>query len=538
MRFRAARLGAALPGYGATLGDEDPGPLLSFPSSGEAPDGRLGAALIDGVFPFAGQTVSRSEAYWTGENVSPEWLAEMHSFSWLTDLTAMQGTGSEQRAVSLIMDWIDQNRELSSPAWNAPVLGTRICAWLFNYGTVFGGLDDMVQRRIRRSLARQSAHLDRVAGHEGNGSDRLVALIGLAFSSLCLRPMRRRMTSIMKMLCAELDRQILPDGGHIERNPAILAMLLRKLVDLRTAVHGAQQEVPSGLQNAIDRMTPMVRFFCHGDGGLALFNGANENAPDRTASLLKSTGCLGKAVASARHSGYERLQAGTTLVLVDAGDPPPPGLDRFGHAGALSFEMSSGKERLIVNCGSARDQGDEWRDAQRSTPAHSTLSLSLTNSSAVTENGFGPRRAHVTAERSDEAGAQWLDMKHDGFADPLGFVHRRRLFLDSSGDDFRGEDCIIPVDATQPVSPRRFEIRFHLHPAVQSSLLANQSAALLRLPGGGGWRFRSSGAAIRLEDSIYLGRSGEPRRARQLVLTGETGDGERVVKWAVRREGA
>ena len=94
----------------------------------------------------------------------------------------------------------------------------------------------------------------------------------------------------------------------------------------------------------------------------------------------------------------------------------------------------------------------------------------------------------------------------------------------------------MPAAPGQPVTPRRFEVRFHLHPTVQASLLANHEAALLRLPSGAGWRFRSGGAAIRLEDSIYMGRRGDARRTQQIVLTGETGEGERIVKWAIRRE--
>ena len=74
------------------------------------------------------------------------------------------------------------------------------------------------------------------------------------------------------------------------------------------------------------------------------------------------------------------------------------------------------------------------------------------------------------------------------------------------------------------VAPQK--IGWVILPSVQASLLANHEAALLKLPSGSGWRFRSGGAAIRLEDSIYMGRRGDARRTQQLVLTGETGEGE------------
>ena len=74
----------------------------------------------------------------------------------------------------------------------------------------------------------------------------------------------------------ELDRQILSDGGQIERSPAVQLAVMRHLVDIRAALREAQEETPPGLQNAIDRMAPMLRFFRHGDGGLALFNDSDE----------------------------------------------------------------------------------------------------------------------------------------------------------------------------------------------------------------------------------------------------------------------
>ena len=537
VRFHAAKIATALPGYGATLGDDDPGAPLFFPESVEKGSARRGEAILTGVFPFAGQTVRRREGFWDPEQVSPQWLAEMHGFQWLRDLAADGTKDAAVRAVSLVMDWIDHHREWSAAVWSAPVLGRRAANWLYCFQPLFGGLDDMAQRRVRKSLNRQIAHLYRVAAREAVGGDRLTALTALVLACLCLEPFRRRLPAATRMLAAELDRQILPDGGQLERNPKVHFEILAQLVDVRAAFSAARLEVPTALQNAVDRMTPMARFFLHRDGKMAMFNGAQEGDGESIVRTLAATGSSAKPPASPRHAGYERMDGGKTTVIVDAGDPPGRDYDREAHAGALSFEMSVGRERLIVNCGAMDDHGSEWHEAQRSTPAHSTLSLSLTNSSALTETGVGARRARVTASRRDDEGAHWLEMSHDGFSAPLGFVHRRRLFLNADGSDLRGEDTLIPADPKQPVSPRRFEIRFHLHPSVQSSLLANQSAAILRLGGGDGWRFRSGGAAIRLEDSIYMGRNGEARRARQLVLTGETREGERVVKWAVQREG-
>jgi uncharacterized heparinase superfamily protein len=214
---------------------------------------------------------------------------------------------------------------------------------------------------------------------------------------------------------------------------------------------------------------------------------------------------------------------------MDCGALAPPRLDRFAHAGTLAFELSVGRDRMIVNCGAAPAAGPEWRDATRATAAHSTLVIADTSSSELRADGLGRRPERVDAQRQEASGAHWLDASHDGYMKPFGAVHRRRLYMADSGEDLRGEDLV------EASSPQPYAVRFHLHPDVDASLQQDNEAVLLRLPGGSGWRLRADGARIAIEESIYLGGP-EPRRGEQVVLTGFQ-DGPQMVKWAITRLG-
>ena len=81
-----------------------------------------------------------------------------------------------------------------------------------------------------------------------------------------------------------------------------------------------------------------------------------------------------------------------------------------------------------------------------------------------------------------------------------------------------------------------FALRFHLHPAVEASLIEDGGSARLRLASGAVWRLRASGAELSLGESIYLG-TGELRKTQQIVLSGITGPSGATVRWALRREG-
>ncbi len=122
-------------------------------------------------------------------------------------------------------------------------------------------------------------------------------------------------------------------------------------------------------------MMPMLRFFRHGDGSFALFNGMSTAPSGVVATLLAYDDTHGTPMPHMPHTGFQRIEAGQMVVIVDVGPPPPPSLSHSAHAGTLSFEMSSGTCRIVTNCGMSSTSRDNWRAFARSTAAHSTLTF-------------------------------------------------------------------------------------------------------------------------------------------------------------------
>ncbi|HLJ64567.1 MAG TPA: heparinase II/III family protein [Stellaceae bacterium] len=326
-----------------------------------------------------------------------------------------------------------------------------------------------------------------------------------------------------------LETSLLADGGHAGRSPAGLLEALEALIEKRDRLRAAGGEVPESLQQAIERGAAMLRFFRHGDGRLALFNGGIEDDVARIDLVLARSEAKGKAPARAPHSGFERIQAGRSLVIMDVG-AAFPGHERHAHAGTLSFEMSHGRERLIVNCGAFKGEDPHWRRSFRASAAHSTLIVEETNSSELRADfRIGRRPRKIEVERVEEEGNHWLRAAHDGYEARFGLLHHREIFLAAEGEDLRGQDRLTGA------SGRGFAVRFHLHPEIQASLAQDGQSVLLRPPSGSGWRFRTQGALMSLAESLYLG-TGSPRKTQQMVLTGVTGPAGAVIKWALRRE--
>jgi len=494
-----------------------------------AGDPQVGARLLKGEFPVEGTARPLEPALWGGADASPVWAAAAHGFLWLRELRAVGSDAARMRARALAQAWIAGAGRNVPAASRADVRGNRLSALLCHWDFLAESAEEQFRAAVMAQVVEDARALDEALPAETMDARAFAALRGLAVAGVALPGAEAYLARSLRFLEQEVARQVLADGGHIERSPAALLAVLQDLIACRHLVSAVRQPVPDWLSGAIERALPALAALRHGDGGPALFNGTREDLSGAMAQAFAQGPARARAAQRLSEMGFQRLAAGRTVLVIDTGAPAPKGLDRLAHAGTLAFELSVGRDRVIVNCGAAPAAGQQWRDALRATAAHSTLVIADVNSSELKEGGLGRRPEAVSVQRHEANGAHWLDASHDGWRRPFGATHRRRLYLGESGEDLRGEDSI------EAATPQPFAIRFHLHPDVDASLQQDGAGVLLRTPSGTGWVFRAEGARLALEESIYAG--GEPRRSEQVVLSGSPSDGPCLVKWAISKLG-
>ncbi|MEX0697906.1 MAG: heparinase II/III family protein, partial [Dongiaceae bacterium] len=342
-----------------------------------------------------------------------DWSRQLHSFGWLRHLRASDMALSRSNARSLVDEWIRHARHHDRIAWEPEVVARRLIAWLSQAPLVLDGCDLAFYRRYMRSLNAQTRYLRRVAFDGSPGLPRLRVTIALASLALSMPDQPRFLKQAARWLDLQLVAQVLPDGGHISRNPGAILDALIDLLPLRQAFTARGQEPSRILISAIDRMMPMLRFFRLGDGTFTHFNGMGDTAADQLATVLAYDDVRGALPANAPHSGYQRIEASGTMIVVDSGRPPPTVVSTGAHAGCLSFEMSVGRQRLVVNCGVPRPGSTSLRRLARTTAAHSTATLNDRSSCRFMSRGAlgerigepivtGPSRVDV--ERRNTAG--------------------------------------------------------------------------------------------------------------------------------------
>lgn len=488
-------------------------------------DPRVATQIYHGVFPLCGRIVEAGGASpFTLEVEDRGWRKSLHGFRWLRHMRAAGTELAAANARALVSDWIaSHGGRIEGEAWEPATVAKRVIAWLQHSTVVLQGADFRFYRAFLRSLALQIRYLRSMTREMPPGEGRLRARIALAYAALSLPAPSSAVRHATQALCEELDKQILPDGGHVSRNPMALMELLADLLPLRQTFASQAEAPPPALLGAIDRMLPALRFFRMGDGGIARFNGMGVTIRERLAAILRHDDAGGAPLLHAPHSGYERLAMGSTTVVADTGRAPPPDLAGDAHAGCLSFEMSAGRHLIIVNAGVDSYGAAEFRPLGRATAAHSTAVLGDTSSAKFHHAPkvsdligapllAGPR--DVPVERRDTAASQAFVARHDGYAQPFGLLHERKLILSENGRMLEGHDRFLAVTNGAGASVM---IRFHLHPDVHVARHAD-SRILVTLPSGETWAFDGDPDLARIEDSIFFAWQGGPRRTRQIVV--------------------
>jgi uncharacterized heparinase superfamily protein len=519
--------------------------LLIAPQDIRTSDPTLAADIYAGYFAFGGKIVNaHGRSPFELEPVSPAWAQALAGFGWLRHLRAADTAVSRANARALVDDFLSLAGKPSQiAAWEPEVAARRMVAFLSQSPVILDGADRGFYQRFMKALGRTQVFLERKVVGGFAGEPRLLAAVALAEFWLCTDSGRHLIRKGTRLLVEELERQILPDGGHISRNPERLLELLPDLLPLRQAYSARGLQPPPQLLNAIDRMMPMLRLFRHGDGALALFNGMGVTPPELIATILAYDDVRARPLTNARHSGYQRLEGGDATALIDAGRPPPQVYSGRAHAGCSSFEFSTGSQRLVINCGAPDPNREAARTAARVTAAHSTLVVDDASSCRfASHKGLrkwlddqivsGPTKVDV--ERLEEPSGTTIALAHNGYEAQFGVIHERRITLFNDGKRLEGTDVLRASEAGSKIEARPFALRFHIHPNVRLKRVREGRSALCILPNGNRWLFETSAGQAEIEESIFFAAPDGPRGCAQIAVHGETGT-EVVVGWSFRR---
>jgi uncharacterized heparinase superfamily protein len=504
-----------------------PEKLIVAPTDLRAIDPYIAEEIYASRFPLAGRVLDTGgRSPFALELPSRDFALRLHAFGWLRHVRATKSDSHCANARKIMQEWIEiHGQSARGIGWEPDIVAQRIIAWLSHSPVVLKGAEIGFYKRFLKNLIAQIRYLQRILRYMEPGEQRLRCTIALALASISLPASNSAIKRAGNRLNHEIDQQILPDGSHISRNPRVILDLLLDLLPLRQTYVNLGHDMPARLIPAIDRMYPALRFFRHNSGELALFNGATATLANEMLAVLRHDETSGQPYKVLRSSSFHRLSVKNTTVILDTGVPLTQGLSQTANAGCLSFEMSSGPNRFIVNSGAPRFAGQNLKKLARVSAAHTTVVLNDTSSMQMLESSYlGPIAISGVTEaivlRHDVLpDSESVAARHNGYLDEYGVLYERDITVLSGGHTVRGRDRFLKPDGKEPDdSDKSIAVaRFHIHPNIDVQSHGKHHVRLMAADGEV-WIFSCIDAEIQIADDVFFADPSGVRRSQQLEI--------------------
>jgi len=369
---------------------------------------------------------------WDDRRVDRLWRYNLHYFD---DLNARDAEERRPWQRELLNRWLAENAPGHGTGWEPYPVSLRIA------NMIKGFLSGMTPEAAwLDSLAAQARWLRRrlewhLLGNHLLANAKALVFAGSFFDSDEADEWLRCGSDILRR---QIKEQILPDGGHFERSPMYHALCLEDFLDILnlTAALSPPRVSPrdrNAVASSANRMLYWLRCMHHADDTLASFNDSAQGVCPHLDELERYAAAIGvvaehpphEGIVVLRDSGYVRAARGTAVALLDVAPIGPDYLPGHAHADTLSFELSLGKQRIVVNGGTSSYGVSAVRQRERGTGAHSTVQIAEADSSEV----WGSFRVGRRARPSTPIVTEWeVCCSHDGYRFLPGKPEHRRCW--------------------------------------------------------------------------------------------------------------
>ena len=370
-----------------------------------------------------------------------------------------------------VLQWIHENPFLYGPHYiSAMECGLRI-PLLFYTLKVLDRLTPSEFQLILDTLYRHAWWvLNRLSLHSSRGNHTVAEANGLIFGGAVFRNTAEGQQWLAKgydLLKNELDHQIVKDGGPAEQSLSYH----RFVIDLYWLAFDFLKK--NNLYDCYEfkerliKAEHFVASFKDMRGGMPSLGDCDDGhaiapglSPSRTYPINEK-----RKIQTFYESGYTVVNDENVTLTFDHGPLGMRPLYNHGHADALSITLSVDGQKILVDPGTYRYNGEpKFRKYFKSTRAHNTVTIDRQDQ-AIQETGFIWSHAYnAQLIRKEYQNGVWLiQAKHDGYLRYKKRVqHIRSIFI------FDGTTIIIK-DRFYGKGIHEFELNFHLHPDAKVS---------------------------------------------------------------------
>lgn len=397
---------------------------------------------------------------WNDDAKGMLWAYNLNYMDWLLQKDMDFRTGA--RWIDKFIDESPQNRIGSTPY----PIALRGINWIKFISLHSGDIDVGIVRKWNDSLYSQYALLIKRLEYHLLGNHLLEDACSLFIASIYFRE-RAWYLKASRLLCRELNEQILPDGAHFEQSPMYHCILLDRLLDccnfsMSNPRFDHQNELTEFLKGKAALMLGHLESIVYSDGTIPLLNDSAYGIAPTSAQIFDYARRLGLEwfAVPLKECGYRKFCNGTFEIIVDVGNVTATYQPGHTHADTFNYELRTDGVPFIVDTGISTYNKTERRVYERSTAAHNTVTINGKNSSEVWSGHRVGNRAKATILGENEYS---VTARHDGFGRRL--LHTRVFELENNVFHVRDE----------MTSPSEAVSHIHLAPDVKIILKDSHS---------------------------------------------------------------
>ncbi len=441
------------------------------------------------------------------------WQFNLHYFNYLFLF-------SEEDKIKICTGWISSNPQGEEPGWHPYPLSLRITNWC---------KANLQNKLINESLYSQAAFLYRNLEYYHPANHYLENARALIFAGnyfLNQGEAKKWLEKGIRIIAAELPKQVFPDGGYFEKSPMYHALMMELVLDLLNILPADTGIYPL-LQKASGKMIDFLNNLTHPDGNIALFNDSTEEIASPTKELndyflrlnlseqSKIPEPKDKFIQAYTDSGFYIFRNEDIYLAVDGGSIGPDFIPAHAHADIFSYELSVNGEKIVVDSGVYEYKTGELRNYARSTKAHNTVTIDGKNQAEVWGSFRAARRYPPKNVRFEELDNKIIfSGEFSGYSKLIGsnLNHKRNI-------TFSEEEHLLAVEDKVEGAGKHFaETCIHLHPSVK---IENADKDLILQKGGIKIKLFLYDAPFRIEDGFYFPEFGKKIINKVVVISSE-----------------
>ncbi|MFT6072841.1 MAG: putative heparinase superfamily protein [Alphaproteobacteria bacterium] len=453
------------------------------------------------------------------KNTTQSLFKQYYRIDWLKEInTELSHTQKEQLSEFLGV-FLKKIAPFNKDIWDVNIVSARIYNMLLASHYIFDKNDQSpIAKEYFKSILQQSIYLRRKLKKHHSKRDYILYIIRSLYARICFLEERNHLKPLMITLEKRLQEDFYKDGGHISRNTSFQLKIVDELIQLRNLAVNSGISLPTNIQSVISLSVDYLNFMRHPDGKLAIFNGSYESDADYINKILNiSTAELkNNKLIKLKDTGFYRLTAPNITLITDL--QKFDSRHQYDYQSMLAFELSIGKNRVFINCGSGDELGNEWTKAMQQPAAHTMPVIDIPNivpslkTPIITGKKTLKPFVSINSQGTTIEAAQSYEFGKTGHV-----THHRHLTLFKTGKILRGEDTfnMVENDKKLPIDNPACYIRFHLGADITAK--SSGTSVVLSVPNHGDWMFTVGSGKIIMEPSIYLGTA-SMQEVKQIVV--------------------